>query len=470
MRFVSENEQLLVEWDFELNIYHPNEITLGSHKQIFWKCKKGHKWQVGVNSRARGSGCPYCCGKRVSELNSLTEKFPLIAKQFHPTKNEDLLVTQLSVGSHQKCWWIGDCGHEWDAFVKDRTRGVGCPICAGKRIGNDNCLAVVYPHLIKQWHKTKNGSLTPSQVTPKTNKKVWWVCENGHEYFASIHNRTQQILRAGGTVKMGAGCPYCSGNLVSDLNSLAIKAPHLLDEWHPYKNTLLPTEISIGSNRKVWWLGKCGHEWDASVNSRYVGQGCPMCRGSRVCFDNCLATKYPDIAKQWHYSKNDITPFDCVSSSHIKAWWLCDKCGHEWCVTVNNRTNSRSGCPQCKISRGEFRTKSELIRLNVNFAMQYKFVDCKIKRPLPFDFAIFDANENLLGLIEYQGEQHYRPVRMNGVDKKLAIKLHKQVKRSDAIKKKFCNKNKIPLLEIPYNKFDKVEFLLKEFLDQIRCD
>ena len=61
--------------------------------------------------------------------------------------------------------------------------------------------------------------------------------------------------------------------------SLASVNPDLASEWHPIKNTLQPTQISANSGKRVWWLGKCGHSWPASVASRNKGSGCPVCRG-----------------------------------------------------------------------------------------------------------------------------------------------------------------------------------------------
>ncbi|MED2794142.1 zinc-ribbon domain-containing protein [Bacillus wiedmannii] len=55
-------------------------------------------------------------------------------------------------------------------------------------------------------------------------------------------------------------------------------SPKLAKEWHPTKNNkLTPNKISHSSNKRVWWLGKCGHEWGAKVKIRLKGNGCPKC-------------------------------------------------------------------------------------------------------------------------------------------------------------------------------------------------
>lgn len=71
--------------------------------------------------------------------------------------------------------------------------------------------------------------------------------------------------------------------LIVGLNDLATVNLDLAAEWHPTKNgSLLPSQVTAGSSKKVWWLGKCGHEWEAGVSSRNKGIGCPYCSGHRA--------------------------------------------------------------------------------------------------------------------------------------------------------------------------------------------
>ena len=62
--------------------------------------------------------------------------------------------------------------------------------------------------------------------------------------------------------------------------------------------------VSYQSNVKVWWLGQCGHEWQASTSHRYRGRGCPYCCNNAVLPGfNDLSTTNPNLAKEWDYSK-----------------------------------------------------------------------------------------------------------------------------------------------------------------------
>ena len=86
-----------------------------------------------------------------------------------------------------------------------------------------------------------------------------------------------------------------------------------------------------------------------AVGNRNKGNNCPYCSNHRVLKGyNDLASLNPDLAKEWHPTKNgDLKPSDVLASSHKEAWWLCPKCGYEWETDIKARTNGR-GCPFCK--------------------------------------------------------------------------------------------------------------------------
>ena len=89
-------------------------------------------------------------------------------------------------------------------------------------------------------------------------------------------------------------------------NSLAEVHPELITEWSEKNLPLTPDDITFGSNKKVWWKGTCGHEWQTSVKARSNGEKCPICSGARVIAGiNDLATLEPLLAKQWS-KKNTV--------------------------------------------------------------------------------------------------------------------------------------------------------------------
>lgn len=271
----------------------------------------------------------------------LSESHPALVKEWHPTKNGTLTPDNVTYGSGQKVWWLGECGHEWQASIDSRHGGIrGCPYCSGRKASVENCLATVNPRLTSEWHPTKNGTLTPYDVSEGSNERVWWICGLGHEWDTMIVNRA---------CGNRSDCPYCSGNKASKENCLATLNPKLAKEWYSAKNgTLNPKDVTACCHTKVWWKCKKGHAWEATVNNRNRGRNCPYCHGNKVCKDNCLATVKPKLVKEWHPTKNGtLTPNDVTPGMRRKVWWKC-ALDHEWEAAIISRGRNRgSGCPWC---------------------------------------------------------------------------------------------------------------------------
>ena len=194
-----------------------------------------------------------------------------------------------------------------------------------------NDLETVNPELAREWHPTKNGDLTPSQVACQSNKSVWWIDSKGHEWKATISSRSS-----------GRGCPYCSGNKVlAGFNDLQTTNPDLAEEWNWARNKeLSPASVTAGSNKKVWWIGPCGHEWEATIASRSkIHSGCPYCSNNKVLPGfNDLATRKPECLSWWDYDKNSkdgIEPTNIMPSFLSDVWWKCPA-GHSWKQKVNS--------------------------------------------------------------------------------------------------------------------------------------
>ena len=254
------------------------------------------------------------------------------------TKNLDVAPTELSQGSHKKVWWLCATGHSYQAKVYHKSSGSGCPICQGRSVlPGFNDLATTKPELADEWNFSKNGALLPSSVTRSSNKKVWWICSHGHEWEATINSRDA-----------GNACPYCSNQKVLiGYNDLATTNPELVEAWdYERNNGITPSMVTSGSGKKYWWKCANGHTWKASVHHKKNGHGCPICTNQELLVGyNDLATKSPDVAAEWNYSKNKpLAPDMILYGSSKKVWWKCAN-GHEWQSTVVNR--QQRGCPIC---------------------------------------------------------------------------------------------------------------------------
>ncbi len=165
-----------------------------------------------------------------------------------------------------------------------------------KIITGENDLATLFPEVARQWHPILNRGILPNTVAAQSNKKYYWLCDNGHCYSSSPSNRIK-----------GRGCPYCHNRkTLVGVNDLATVNPLLAEEWHPTKNgDLSPRDVTSGSEKKVWWRCENGHEWQAIIYNRSKGQNCPYCSNKSVLKGyNDLASTHPQIAAEWHPTKN----------------------------------------------------------------------------------------------------------------------------------------------------------------------
>ena len=328
----------------------PDDVTCGSNRKVWWQCERGHEWQCAPNHLHKlydSNRCPYCNDRAVCEDNSLLARYPELAQEWdnelnfpltpdhvlycsgkkywwrrgefvwqasikdrqrkrdgiprgqylacyphlrlsvtHPElaaqwdnlKNAPLTPDQVTARSGKKVWWRCKHGHTWQSAINKRIRGDGCPYCSGHRPSKEYCLQTCCPAIAAQWHPERNGDLTPLDVTPGSGKVVWWRCEKGHEWKTSVSNRSRR----------GHNCPYCADRS-KRLGSVAEERSDLLEEWNFEKNAKMPQDYPARSNKKVWWkCSACGHEWQASPDSRFCGSGCPVCakKQRRISFVN----------------------------------------------------------------------------------------------------------------------------------------------------------------------------------------
>jgi len=158
----------------------------------------------------------------------------------------------------------------------------------------------------------------------------------------------------------------------------------------------------------------------------YHGRGCKGCY--RDMINICAQSrKLSELEiKERIVSMN--SDFELVDASNYtdygsKLTIKCKKCNHTFSMSLYDLRNNKWRCPNCskdkrEMSYGEFDISDYLLNNNINFKYQYRIEECRDKRTLPFDFGILNNSLELIGLIEYQGEQHYKPIKYFGGEKK----------------------------------------------------
>lgn len=210
-------------------------------------------------------------------------------------------------------------------------------------------LLETFPTIAAQWDYERNGALTPDDVTYGSNRIVWWKCPHcGHSYQKKIANRTTPAKRKTESDK----CPICLGRIiVPGFNSLKAKFPEIIEnEWDFEKNTIDPDTIPPTYRKKIWWKCPKGHSYDSLPGNKiyHIGGDCPYCSSQKLCRETSLGYQNPELAKEWHPTKNiNLTPFDVFANSNKYAWWRCPSCAHEWKAKISNRNINKRGCPHC---------------------------------------------------------------------------------------------------------------------------
>jgi hypothetical protein len=206
----------------------PYRIGQRTHLKVWWRCREcGHEWRVSPNERtSAGKGCPACGRRRsiaatiernrrfqVPRQRSLAVVRSDLIEEWHPVLNGELDPYTVAARSEQTVWWrcsYRDCGREWQAVVGDRAkRALGCPGCGNRRGGErraraepDRSLGALYPHLLVEWHPTRNGDLDPYLIKPGSEQRLWWrCCYCGRDWQAPPLSRRRSPR---------GGCPTCA--------------------------------------------------------------------------------------------------------------------------------------------------------------------------------------------------------------------------------------------------------------------
>ncbi len=386
------------------------------------------------------------------------------------------LISNDYIDSHKKLKWkclkLG-CGEIFESNWADISQNRGCPYCVGKQVGLSNCLAIKNPELAKEWHSTKNGSLTPYDVTCGSRKKVWWKCSKNHEWESKISDRNN-----------GNGCPSCSGRYVSKEYNLLVCNPELCKEWDYERNKKKPEEYTPCSGHSVWWIcsNNPEHRWKTSINNRDKVKNCPYCSKTLPSKEYNLSVVNPMLCGEWNFSKNKNKPENYLPNSCVKVWWICKECRNEWKASITHRNRGRS-CPECSKSNGEKKINNYLISngfIKIS-KEEYEKLNSKNEKyyiPQKEFKGLVGINGGLLSydfylpqfnlLIEYQGIQHEKPIDFNGLGIKRAEKVFKKQQEHDRRKHEYALKNNINLLEIWYLDFDRIEEILNKELNNYK--
>ena len=202
------------------------------------------------------------------------------------------------------------------------------------------------------------------------------------------------------------------------------------------------------------YCNKHSISWRSYPDNILRGIGCKECGNEKAREKNIKS--HSQYVKDLDFVNPSIEVIEEYQGVNTAILHRCKIDGYVWRAQPANILFSK-GCPQCNESKGERQVRQWLDKNIISFIYQKTFTDCIDLRVLPFDFYI--PKYNLC--IEYDGEQHFRPVDFNGKGDEWANQQFLTTQKHDEIKNQYCKDNNISLLRIPY--FKSVEEELETF-------
>jgi hypothetical protein len=433
-------------------IYGPNRYRysnpyIGTHVRIEIECVKHHTLfiQTPFNHLQNHEGCKKCCKEATFERNRLKplEK----AKSAAPEIILEEILT-MNCGEHGP----------FDSTIKKLKKfSIACPACRKIVNRKKQMEENGQKFIIAAMEKFGDRYDYSKAIYTYCNAPVCIICPEHGEFFHTPKYHLQ-----------GNPCSKCSAEerrlipyikkLRGSRKSTSVFIQQSIEKHgniYDYSKTLY-----IGSKMNVCIICPEHGEFFQKPNSHLSGRGCNECGiARRAITQTKTLNEFVEEASKVHDGKYSYAKTEYIIGAE-KVCIICPKHGEFWQKPVVHVQGF--GCKGCNETRGENAIRKYLKNSGIIFEPQQRFAECKHINTLPFDFAVFDKNKNLVALIEFQGRQHYCSIEIFGGDVNLEV-----VQRNDAIKRKYCLDNNIPLLAIPYTELKKVPVMLSEFFNGI---
>ncbi|SEB73426.1 Probable Zinc-ribbon domain-containing protein [Paramicrobacterium humi] len=265
-----------------------------------------------------------------SEYLDVTEDSIASAEQFTADLGASRLVVRGEHTLTRPTLLVCESGHEYIAQEAATTRVPQpqkrrvrhCPTCRNHVLEPGwNDFATTHPELAAELDVKKSG-ITPRQFRAASREHYWWTCPQGHSYKTRPTNRAFNQT----------SCPVCMNRkIVPGVNDIATTHPEVLSEWKHLDDTGGPHNYSAGSSRAVRWVCPKGHEYIMSPVDWLSGHRCHTCAHERLRKNGRhLSATHPNLAAEWDYEENKLTPEDIDATFHKKVAWVCASGHHYW--------------------------------------------------------------------------------------------------------------------------------------------
>ena len=347
------------------------------------------------------------------------------------------LIGEYKGSSKKTTFQCKTCGYEWEAqpYTVLRYKGLGCLKCRDKDQGKR--LRKSHNQYIREL-STVNPNIEPIENYQTSQTKILHKCKIcGYEWYVTPHSLLHN-----------SGCPKCANRVpithISFLNSLPINIKNNLDILGEYEGA----DIPILCKCKI-----CGFEFTTIPARLRCGNGCKKCADKLRGI--ALRKTHDQFVEELKQVNSDIEIIGEYITSKDPIECRCKKCGNIWTPCASSLL-SGFGCPHCLMPHGERDIEKYLQDNNIFYESQKKFPNLYgRKMKLSYDFYLPDYNL----LIEFQGEQHERPIDLFGGEQTFIIQ-----KERDEKKRKYASDHNIDLLEIWYYDQKNISTILDNYL------
>lgn len=424
------------EYVKEVELKNPNVEVIGIYRgnkiKIPHKCRiDGYVWDVAPNNILQGNGCPACYGNKKNTHEEYVAKLAKI--------NPDIEVIGTYCNNSTKI--PHRCkidGNIWSLSPNNALQGKGCPVCKGTKT-SERQMDSREDYISKLAIKNPNIELIGAYNGSK-NKTM---------HHCLIHDIYWEIAPM--NAMSGHGCEECR---LEKIYNACVKTH---EQYVEEVKNINPNVKVIGTytNARNSIKHYCllhNIYWDARPYRILEGCGCNVCKMEKI--KDAITKTHEQYLEELHNTNPDIIVIGTYVNANTPILHHCLIDGNEWFARPATMLQG-GGCPVCSESKGERKVRLWLEKNNIKYIYQYKYEDCKDINILPFDFYLPTYNI----LIEYDGEQHFRPIEYFGGQEKFELQ-----QKHDKIKNEYCKNNGIPLLRIPYFKYDNIEEELNNFL------
>jgi len=401
--------------------------------KLLFKCSCGNLFETSFyNFRKKNKRqCNSCSGITNWDINSV--------RKFVEENSECKLLSNYYQNNLTKLDFICGCG---EVFTTDFSSF----LFKNKRVCNtcNNYITYTFQE-VRDFIESNNCQLDAncSYINARTKMRI--KCKCG-EYFLVTFSEFKFGKRQ---------CNKCSGKVYCDIESVR-------NYVETNTNCELLSKEYIDSHGKLKFKCSCGEIFERSFANFKRTSYCNKCSMQKF-IQKTRKTQEEFENQIFNIFQDEYSVLGKYINHNTKVLIKHNNCGNVWLVRPSVILNG-GGCPLCISSKGEKVIKSYLENNEIKHKHQFRLDDCRCKKPLPFDFAIFDSNNNLKCLIEYDGELHFNSFDYFGGENKF-----KEQQYRDKIKNNYCKQNNIPLLRIPYWDFSNLEEILDKELKQLQC-